>query len=62
MSTEVSEEQASHSAHSLYSKLLEAFPTYTTDFESKWQSWQQAISPSSGFVSPYQLSCCISVT
>jgi hypothetical protein len=51
MATEVSEKTV-HSVESLFLKLLEAFPAYTADFEAKWQSWQQAISPSSEFVPP----------
>jgi hypothetical protein len=51
MATEVSD-QAFHSAQSLYRKLLGAFPDYVADFEAKLKNWQEAISPSSEFVSP----------
>lgn len=51
MAPEVSE-RALHSAQSLYIKLLEAFPNYAADFDTKWQRWQQAISPTSEFVCP----------
>ncbi|KAK4248342.1 hypothetical protein C7999DRAFT_40482 [Corynascus novoguineensis] len=46
MAIEVSD-QALHSAQSLFLKLKEAFPSYAADFDTKWQRWQQAISPTS---------------
>lgn len=45
-------DRALHSAQRIALKLMEAFPAYWNDFDAKWKSWKQAISPSAEFVNP----------
>lgn len=40
-------EKALFSAQKLYLNLLEYFPKIITDFDTKWQTWQQAVATSS---------------